>query len=1167
MTKQEDPSIHIGDTIQQHLTGEVQGEIVTMLDDTYYRIRNYDAMPPFFMSIVSSSNHWLFISSTGGLSAGRVSAEQALFPYYTEDKLTENHEHTGSKSILLVRRERRTSLWEPFSERQRGSYRIERNIYKNLTGTTLLFEEINHSLECAFRYAWRTGDAYGFVKTSWLQNFGDSPCQVEFVDGLQNILPANVTSLTQNTFSPLLDAYKRSELDPVTGFGIFALNSTLTDLAEPSESLLATTVMQLGLTPKNYLLSSRQLDRFRAGEGLTAETEVRGRRGAYFVHAALDLAQREERLWHLVADVNQDARAIVGLSRKLQTDRLQLQSLLEEDIARNNTNLERIVSSADGYQVSSDRLCTAHHFANVMFNVMRGGVFPDQYRVDTRDFIDFVTVRNRVVVSENQQFFSKLPAGIDIRELQAGAEATGDPDLIRLAYAYLPLCFSRRHGDPSRPWNRFEIDLKKPDGSLKLGYEGNWRDIFQNWEALAWSYPEYVESMICTFLSATTADGYNPYRITREGIDWEIPEPDNPWTNIGYWNDHQIIYLQKLMEISARVHPGKLHTLLTLPVFSHANVPYRIKPYPELEKDPFKTIDFDWGLEQEVEARVKKIGSDGKLVLTPDGRVQHTTLAEKLLILLLAKLANFVPEGGIWMNTQRPEWNDANNALVGKGLSVVTMGYLRRALGFCRDLLEQSGLETLQLSREVTQFYARVFEILDRSQDVLSHSFSDGQRRDMMAALGQAGSDYRWNYYKQGFSRDTAPAPVREVIAFLTLALKYIDHSLRANRRADHLYHAYNILHLGEGLASIGHLDEMLEGQVAVLSSGMLPGDESLQLLESLRHSRLYRSDQHSYILYPDRELPGFLERNCVRPDQVHGLTLVAELVKAGDTSLIVRDEGGSYRFNGSIHNLKDVIRALEELEKQPQYTHGVRQEGRKIRQVFEDTFQHDEFTGRSGTFFAYEGLGSIYWHMVSKLLLAIQETILRTRHEPSIGGLIERYADVRRGLSFNKTPCDYGAFPTDPYSHTPKGQGARQPGMTGMVKEEILTRQGELGFTVLSGRVVFDFLLLDRNELLTAPARFSFWNVYGQLEEIELPANSLAYTVCQVPVILRSSTARQMEVHYTDGRVESIEGHVLDAENSRHLLRRDGKIHHLLISVDRLSLTNMSSRSPKTGV
>ena len=39
-------------------------------------------------------------------------------------------------------------------------------------------------------------------------------CEVEFLDGMQNILPANITSLTQNTFSPLLDAYKRSEVTP-----------------------------------------------------------------------------------------------------------------------------------------------------------------------------------------------------------------------------------------------------------------------------------------------------------------------------------------------------------------------------------------------------------------------------------------------------------------------------------------------------------------------------------------------------------------------------------------------------------------------------------------------------------------------------------------------------------------------------------------------------------------------------------------------------------------------------------------------------------------------------------------------------------------------------------------------------------------------------------------
>jgi len=53
------------------------------------------------------------------------------------------------------------------------------------------------------------------------------------------------------------------------------------------------------------------------------------------------------------------------------------------------------------------------------------------------------------------------------------------------------------------------------DGSKILDYEGNWRDIFQNWEALAHSYPEFIESMIHKFLNATTFDGYNPIQSNK----------------------------------------------------------------------------------------------------------------------------------------------------------------------------------------------------------------------------------------------------------------------------------------------------------------------------------------------------------------------------------------------------------------------------------------------------------------------------------------------------------------------------------------------------------------------------------------------------------------------------------------------------------------------------
>jgi hypothetical protein len=417
-----------------------------------------------------------------------------------------------------------------------------------------------------------------------------------------------------------------------------------------------------------------------------------------------------------------------------------------------------------------------------------------------------------------------------------------------------------------------------------------------------------------------------------------------------------------------------------------------------------------------------------------------------------------------------------------------------------------------------------------------------------MDVLGQAGSTYRWNYYSHGLSAGITQLPIPEITAFLDLAQQYVEHSLRANRRRDSLYHAYNILHLSDGLASIGHLYEMLEGQVAILSSGMLSGGESLLLLESLRNSPLYRPDQHTYILYPDRNLPGFLEKNCMTPEQVNGLRLVSELVKAGDQSLVVMDEEGNYHFSGHIRNVKDITRTLDAIPSQ--YAELVKCDTEKIKNLFEEIFHHNEFTGRSGTFFAYEGLGSIYWHMVSKLLLAVQETIVRTRNKSFTPTLIEKYTDIRKGLSFNKPPDVHGAFPTDPYSHTPKEQGAKQPGMTGMVKEEILTRQMELGYSIEDGYLVFDFHMLNRDEFLTEPSEFVHVNVYGHQKKIELPAGSLGYTICQVPILLHVSHDPCIEVHFSDGSVQQIDGQILDLANSRHLFQRDGAIHHLVVSI-----------------
>ncbi|MCK7481712.1 MAG: hypothetical protein M0C28_34490 [Candidatus Moduliflexus flocculans] len=174
----------------------------------------------------------------------------------------------------------------------------------------------------------------------------------------------------------------------------------------------------------------------------------------------------------------------------------------------------------------------------------------------------------------------------------------------------------------------------------------------------------------------------------------------------------------------------------------------------------------------------------------------------------------------------------------------------------------------------------------------------------------------------------------------------------------------------------------------------------------------------------------------------------------------------------------------------------------RKIKDLFEEVFRHGEFTGRSGTFFAYEGLGSIYWHMVSKLLLAVQETVLRVRNEPSARALMEKYTDIRMGLSFNKSPAvvRLRSRPT-PIRTLPGGQGAKQPGMAGMVKEEILARQMELGLNIENGCLVFDPLLFDRAEVSCIPATFTYVSLLaGDKQTIKLPTGSVAFTLCQTP-------------------------------------------------------------------
>ena len=1145
---------YLGEALAHLEIHEVKGAYVNFENEDYYKISNSNNLRPFFMSIVSDSNHWMFISSNGALTAGRKDSESSLFPYYTDDKITESVEVTGSKTILRVYLENKCYLWEPFSDRYLGLYTITRNLYKNNTGNKIIFEEINEDLGLTFRYQWNSSNAFGFVRKASLLNNNKKEIKVTLLDGLQNILPYGVNTDLQNGRSNLVDAYKKSELEGDKGLGIFALSAIIVDKAEPSEALKATIAWGVGFDKPTYLVSSLQLNDFRRGMTLRNETDIKAEKGAYFMSSELHLASASQKDWMLVANVNQGPAQVIDIREKLKNPQ-KLSKLVDQDIALGTQNLIDLAAAADGLQITADKLRTARHYSNVLYNIMRGGIFDKNYEIQKKDFTTYLQKANKKVWKDNETGVNALPPSFSLKTLHQLALNNTSRDFKRLCFEYMPLKFSRRHGDPSRPWNKFSINTQSEvDGSNILDYQGNWRDIFQNWEALAHSYPEFIDSMIHKFLNATTFEGYNPYRVTKDGFDWEIIEPDDPWSYIGYWGDHQIIYLLKFLEFIQDYYPSRLEGYFNQDLFVYANVPYKIKSYQDTLKNPKDTIDFDHELSEEIIKRKKEIGADGALLTDKSGEIYRVNLLEKLLVTLMAKCSNFIPEAGIWLNTQRPEWNDANNALVGNGVSMVTLYYIRRFLSFFQSTLTNASFTQVALSEELITFFEGLSTTLESYKDTLKGKISDNDRKLILDGLGQAGSDYRMNIYSNGFSGSRKNVSKTDLLHFVAMALKYMDHSIDANKRADKMYHAYNLMSLdNDKEISISYLSEMLEGQVAVLSSGYLSSEACLEVLDGLKASSLFREDQYSYILYPDKDLPRFVDKNKIPAEKVAKSRLLQQLLKEGDTAVLEQDVTGDYHFNGAFNNANSLKKALSELP-QGIYKKLIEEERQLLLDTFEEVFDHKSFTGRSGTFFGYEGLGSIYWHMVSKLLLAVMEYCLmaieKGEDEAIIGRLIDHFYEINAGIGVHKSPALYGAFPTDPYSHTPATKGAQQPGMTGQVKEDILSRMGELGVAVKDGKITFSPGILNKDEFLKAPATFTYVDINNKPQQIALEKNSICFTYCQVPVVYKLADEEGLEVIFKAGTSVGSDTLQLDRATSELVFERAGEVAQIDVSL-----------------
>ena len=233
------------------------------------------------MTVVSDSDLWMFVSSTGALTAGRVDVDHALFPYETDDRIHRSAGLAGPVTLIARMVDGERQLWQPYGPRPAA--RTVRSIAKSVLGDRLVFEEHHRDWSLLFRATWAPSDVYGWVRTvELLDTSGVSGPGVgyELLDGFLDVMPAGVDAHTEQIRSNLVDAYKRSETGPWGSAAVYSLEALITDRTEPAEALTATVIWSTGLPDAELDLDGRAVDDMIAGRARSTTPLLTGRPGA-----------------------------------------------------------------------------------------------------------------------------------------------------------------------------------------------------------------------------------------------------------------------------------------------------------------------------------------------------------------------------------------------------------------------------------------------------------------------------------------------------------------------------------------------------------------------------------------------------------------------------------------------------------------------------------------------------------------------------------------------------------------------------------------------------------------------------------------------------------------------------------------------------------------------
>ena len=83
-------------------------------------------------------------------------------------------------------------------------------------------------------------------------------------------------------------------------------------------------------------------------------------------------------------------------------------------------------------------------------------------------------------------------------------------------------------------------------------------------------------------------------------------------------------------------------------------------------------------------------------------------------------------------------------------------------------------------------------------------------------------------------------------------------------------------------------------------------------------------------------------------------------------------------------------------------------------------------------------------------------------------------------------------------------------------------------------------------------PKNFDYYDIHQKMQRIKLEKGSLAFTICQVPVIYKKGSEPSITTEFTDGKINNVKGKVLDYETTQTIFKRSYKVKMLIVHVNK---------------